>query len=51
MTQLFATLDELEARLGKQRYLVGDQITEADWRLCRRWCASTSPISRCSDAT
>ena len=31
--QLFDTLDELEARLSKQRYLVGDQITEADWRL------------------
>ncbi|MDE0703267.1 MAG: glutathione S-transferase family protein [Rhodospirillaceae bacterium] len=30
---LFATLDELEARLGRQRYLVGDRITEADWRL------------------
>ena len=30
---LFAALDELEARLGRQRYLVGDQITEADWRL------------------
>lgn len=30
---LFATLDELEARLSKQRYLVGHQITEADWRL------------------
>jgi glutathionyl-hydroquinone reductase len=30
---LFATLDELEARLGAQRYLVGRQITEADWRL------------------
>ena len=30
---LFATLDELEARLGGQRYLVGRQITEADWRL------------------
>jgi putative glutathione S-transferase len=30
---LFATLDELEARLGRQRYLVGNQITEADWRL------------------
>jgi putative glutathione S-transferase len=30
---LFATLDELEARLSKQRYLVGRQITEADWRL------------------
>jgi glutathionyl-hydroquinone reductase len=30
---LFATLDELEARLGRQRYLIGRQITEADWRL------------------
>jgi len=31
--RLFNTLDELEKRLSKQRYLVGDQITEADWRL------------------
>jgi putative glutathione S-transferase len=30
---LFATLDEIEARLGRQRYLVGNRITEADWRL------------------
>src|SRR5216684_4368883 len=30
---LFATLDELDARLGRQRYLVGHRITEADWRL------------------
>jgi putative glutathione S-transferase len=30
---LFSTLDELEARLARQRYLVGTQITEADWRL------------------
>jgi putative glutathione S-transferase len=30
---LFEALDELEARLGRQRYLVGCQITEADWRL------------------
>jgi putative glutathione S-transferase len=30
---LFSTLDELEARLKRQRYLVGQQITEADWRL------------------
>jgi len=30
---LFAALDELEARLSHQRYLVGDRITEADWRL------------------
>lgn len=30
---LFDTLDWLEARLSQRRYLVGDQITEADWRL------------------
>lgn len=30
---LFATLDQLEERLGTQRYLVGDSSTEADWRL------------------
>jgi len=30
---LFATLDDLEARLARQRYLVGDRLTEADWRL------------------
>ena len=31
--RLFKTMDELEDRLSKQRYLVGGQITEADWRL------------------
>ncbi|RUO80574.1 glutathione-dependent reductase [Idiomarina tyrosinivorans] len=30
---LFAALDRVEGMLGKQRYLVGDQLTEADWRL------------------
>ncbi len=30
---LFAALDELESLLAGQRYLVGGQITEADWRL------------------
>jgi putative glutathione S-transferase len=30
---LFATLDQLEARLATRRYLLGDQLTEADWRL------------------
>lgn len=30
---LFETLDFLEDRLSQQRYLVGDQLTEADWRL------------------
>ena len=32
-TRLFDTLDDLEQRLASQRYLVGEQITEADWRL------------------
>ncbi|BBM87539.1 glutathione S-transferase family protein [Candidatus Uabimicrobium amorphum] len=30
---LFKTLDELEERLGKNRYLLGDRMTVADWRL------------------
>ena len=30
---LFSTLDQLEARLANQRYLVGDRLTEADIRL------------------
>lgn len=31
--RLFSTLDNLEDLLSNQRYLVGSQITEADWRL------------------
>jgi glutathionyl-hydroquinone reductase len=30
---LFETLDWLEARLQRQRWLLGDRLTEADWRL------------------
>jgi glutathionyl-hydroquinone reductase len=30
---LFDTLDWLEARLSSNRYLMGDRLTEADWRL------------------
>jgi putative glutathione S-transferase len=30
---LFETLDWLEARLSTSRYLMGDRVTEADWRL------------------
>ncbi len=30
---LFDALDWLDARLSDQRYLMGDQLTEADWRL------------------
>jgi putative glutathione S-transferase len=31
--RLFDTLDKIEERLATRRYLVGSQITEADWRL------------------
>lgn len=31
--ELFSALDQLEDRLSRRRYLVGDRITEADWRL------------------
>ncbi|NIM01878.1 MAG: glutathione S-transferase family protein, partial [Acidobacteria bacterium] len=31
--RLFGTLDDIEARLADRRYLVGDRLTEADWRL------------------
>ncbi len=30
---VFDTLDWLEERLGAERYLTGDRLTEADWRL------------------
>ncbi len=33
VTNLFAALDALEARLRHRRYLTGARITEADWRL------------------
>lgn len=33
VTKLFETLDWLEDHLSANRYLMGDQITEADWRL------------------
>lgn len=31
--KLFARLDQLDATLGQQRWLAGDRLTEADWRL------------------
>lgn len=33
VSELFASLDWLEERLGRQRWLMGDRPTEADWRL------------------
>ncbi|MBX3579584.1 MAG: glutathione S-transferase family protein [Rhizobiaceae bacterium] len=31
--ELFSALDQMEERLSRHRYLTGDRITEADWRL------------------
>ncbi|WP_113626635.1 glutathione S-transferase family protein [Pectobacterium peruviense] len=33
VTTLFTTLDELDDHLGSHRYILGDTLTEADWRL------------------
>ncbi|MGC1294621.1 MAG: glutathione S-transferase family protein [Alloacidobacterium sp.] len=33
VADLFQTLDSLEERLSQRRYLCGEQVTEADWRL------------------
>lgn len=33
VTVLFESLEKIEARLGEQTFLLGDAITEADWRL------------------
>jgi putative glutathione S-transferase len=33
VTALFAALDQIELRLSGNRYLVGERLTEADWRL------------------
>ncbi len=48
---LFAALDELEARLSRQRYLAGRQITEADWRLFPtlvRFDVAYFPLFKCN---
>ena len=33
VTRLFEALNEIETRLGQSSYLMGDTLTEADWRL------------------
>jgi glutathionyl-hydroquinone reductase len=48
---LFTTLDELEARLSRQRYLVGGRVTEADWRLFPtlvRFDVAYFPLFKCN---
>lgn len=51
VTRVFTCLDMLELRLAKQRYLVGNTITEADWRLyvtLARFDAAYHPLFKCS---
>jgi putative glutathione S-transferase len=48
---LFDTLDELEGRLSRQRYLVGQRLTEADWRLFPtlvRFDVAYFPLFKCN---
>ena len=49
--ELFETLDFLEERLGTRRFLIGDRLTEADWRSLQRWCVSTRCMLAISSAT
>ena len=51
VTQLFDSLNQIEAQLGKTEWLVGDDFTEADLRLFRRLRALTWPITTRSNAT
>ncbi|MEM7218048.1 MAG: glutathione S-transferase C-terminal domain-containing protein [Pseudomonadota bacterium] len=49
--EVFAELDACEARLSRQRYLVGERITEADWRLFStllRFDLAYYPVFRCN---
>ena len=51
VTVMFEAFDELEARLGSQRYLCGGRITEADWRLFTtlfRFDAAYYPLFKCN---
>jgi putative glutathione S-transferase len=48
---LFGALDKLEALLGRQRHLVGEQQTEADWRLfptLMRFDVAYFPLFKCN---
>ena len=49
---LFATLDDLDARLAERRFLVGDEVTEADWRLLptlQRFDGAYYGLFRCNE--
>jgi glutathionyl-hydroquinone reductase len=48
---LFETLEEFDARLGRQRYLLGRHLTEADWRLFPtlvRFDVAYHPLFKCN---
>lgn len=48
---LFETLDWVEARLSRQAYLLGDRLTEADWRLFPtlvRFDCAYYPLFKCN---
>ena len=52
--QLFKALDWLDEHLGSHRYLAGDTITEADWRLLPtllRFDPVYHPLMRCNRRT
>ncbi len=49
---LFGTLDELDQRLGETRFLTGDEVTEADWRLLptlQRFDLAYHGLFRCNE--
>ena len=49
VTALFDTMDWLEDRLSSNRYLMGDRLTESDWRLYTTSHVSTSSITATSN--
>lgn len=52
--ELFSSLDWIEGLLGRQRYLVGGRLTEADWRLLPtllRFDPVYYPLMRCNQRT
>ena len=51
VTRIFEVLDEMEEILTTNRYLTGDQVTEADWRFHRPSFDSIRYTSGISNAT
>ena len=44
--ELFATLDELDGRLARRRFLLGAEPVETDWRLFTTLVAASTPCTR-----